>query len=65
MKPSKKIYKVSITSIEEVVEFRNFDSKNVVATDAIHAASRVRLVKTQRKQTFIHSVEMIAEIDKL
>lgn len=65
MKPSKKVYKVTISSIEDGVEFRNFDSQNVIATDALHAASRVRLVKTERKQSFIESVVVVADIDKL
>lgn len=65
MKPSKKIYKVTTLSIEEGIEFKHFDSRNVIATDALHAASRIRLVKTKTKQTFIQSVEMLAEIDKL
>lgn len=65
MKPSKKIYKVTTSQIEEGIEFRNYDSKNVIATDAVHAISRIRLVKTKRKQMFIESVTVIAEIDKL
>lgn len=65
MRPSKVLYRVTILSIEDGVEFRNFDSRKVIATDALHAAGRVRLTKTKRKQTFIQSVEMISEIDKL
>lgn len=65
MKPSNKVYRVTTLSIEEGVEFNNFDSKNVIATDAIAAAKKVRLVKTNRKQTFIESVEYLHDIDKM
>lgn len=63
-KPSQKIYRVTLLSIEEGVELRDFDSKNVVATDAVHAVSRVRLSKTRTRQMFIQSVELITGIDK-
>lgn len=65
MKPTKKLYRVTLLSIEEGVEFRNFDSKNVIATDAANAISRIRISKTKTKQTFIQSVELISEIDKV
>lgn len=65
MKPSKKLYRVTLSSIEDGAEFNNYDSKNVIATDALHAASRVRLVKTKRRQMFVSSIEVIGGIDKL
>lgn len=65
MKPSQKLYKVIISSIEEGLEYQNYDSKTVVATSALHAASRIRLVKTKNKQTFINLIEKIADIDRL
>lgn len=65
MKPSKKLYRVTVLLIEEGAEFHNYDSKNVVAEDALSAARKVRLVKTVRKQTFIQSIERLHEIDKL
>lgn len=65
MKPAKKLYRVVIGAIEDGAEFNHFDSKKVIATDAMHAASRVRLRKTDRVQTFIESIEKISEIDKL
>lgn len=65
MKLSNKLYRVQISSIEEGVEFPNYDSKKVVATDALAAAKKVRLVKTKMKKTFIESIEKVSEIDKL
>ena len=65
MKPSNKLYEVRVLSIEEGAEFNNYDSKKVVATDAISASRKIRLVKTKRKQTLIQSIELISYIDKL
>ena len=65
MKPSIKLYKVTLLSIEDGAEFKNFDSKNVLANDAIHAINKVRLSKRGKTQRFIQSVELIADIDKL
>lgn len=64
MKPSKKLYEVRILLIEEGVEYRHQDSKNVVAEDAISASKKVRLVKTKKKQTFIESIIKLNDIDK-
>jgi hypothetical protein len=62
---SHKTYRVTILSVEDGVEFGRFDSKNVIATDALSAAKKVRLVKTKRKQTFIESIDLLNVIDKL
>lgn len=65
MKPAKKLYKVQIGSIEDGAEFNHFDSKRVIATDALAAAGRIRLIKTKKRITFIESIEMVSHIDKL
>ena len=65
MKPSIKLYKVTLLSIEDGAEFKNFDSKNVLANDAVHAISKIRLPTRAGTQKFIQSVELIADIDKL
>lgn len=65
MNPSKKLYQVNIGAIEDGDEYANYDSKTVVAEDALKAAKRIRLVKTARKQTFISSIHKISDIDKV
>lgn len=65
MKPSKKLFRVTLMSIESEVEFNRVDARNVIAEDAISAAKKVRLTKTKTRQTFIESIEKLHDIDKL